>query len=69
MFYSSERFYKDVRNHYDRYERDAICSSCGTIIGEQVKYDMWADSGFIFNDEKDSYSYCPYCGHKFNKSR
>lgn len=75
MFYGKTRFIKAHQNrsisyynhYYDREVRDAICSNCGVIIGEQVKYDM--DKKFHFDDtkEKDNYSYCPYCGHKFNK--
>ena len=64
MLYSREKFFKDNLNHYDGYERDAICSSCGTVIGEQTKYSDW--NNFSFNErEKNDYVYCPYCGHKF----
>lgn len=74
MFYGSVRFIKahqDTRisyyNHsYDRYVRDALCSECGKIIGEQAKYPDFHKE-FYFNDEKNDYEYCPYCGHKFKK--
>ena len=68
MFYSSERFFRDDRNHYDRYERDALCSSCGAVIGRQVRYNM-KQNPFFDTNEKNNYVHCPYCGHKFNKSR
>jgi DNA-directed RNA polymerase subunit RPC12/RpoP len=72
MFYSSKTFiraHQDITkpyyNHsYDRYVRDAICSSCGKVIGGQVKYTDWKGD-FRFDDEKDKYTHCPYCGHKF----
>ena len=73
MIYGSERFIKAHQgignryyNHsYDRYVRDALCSGCGKVIGEQVKYpDFWKD--FHFDNEKDNYTHCPYCGHKMD---
>ena len=74
MFYSKPRFIKahqDVTkqyyNHsYDREVRDVICSNCGNVIGEQVKYVIWEEFGFV-DAEKDNYICCPYCGHKFKK--
>ena len=74
MFYGSEKFIKahqDVRNSYynhsyDRKIRDAICSSCGKIIGEQDNY-IDFKLGFRFGNEKDDYTHCPYCGHKFSR--
>lgn len=74
MFYGSEKFIKahqDTRVHYynhsyDRYVRDALCSECGKIIGEQNKYPDF-DTDFYFVDEKNDYTHCPYCGHKFKK--
>ena len=74
MFYGSERFIKAHQNvsipyynhYYDRKVRSVICSGCGEIIGEQNKYTDFKD-GFRFGDEKDNYTHCPYCGHKFNK--
>lgn len=52
-------------NHsYDRYVRDAMCSSCYKIIGEQVKYPDF-DKEFKFEPtEKNHYKFCPYCGEK-----
>ena len=74
MIYGSERFiraHQDIGNRYynhsyDRYVRDALCSGCGKVIGEQDKYpDFGTD--FRFDNEKDNYTHCPYCGHKFKK--
>lgn len=50
-------------NHsYPRYVRDAECSNCGMLIGEQVKYPDF-DKEFKFEaTEKNGYKFCPYCG-------
>lgn len=72
MVYGSEKFiraHEDRSNsyynhYYDRYVRDAICSGCGKLIGEQVKY---SGTEFYFDDLRRDYLYCPYCGHKFEK--
>lgn len=77
MVYSSTEFiraHQDVTqrryNHsYDRYVREAICSKCGTAIGEQDCYPDFPNLGFQFQDEKDNYKFCPYCGHKFKKEK
>lgn len=74
MFYGNKRFIRAHQNRqnpyynhsYDREVRDALCSGCGKIIGEQSKY-IDFDTYFRFEDEKDNYLYCPYCGHKFEK--
>lgn len=74
MFYGNKRFIRAHQdrqipyyNHsYDREVRDALCYGCGKIIGEQVKYPIFHQD-FHFEDEKDDYIYCPYCGHKFKK--
>lgn len=74
MFYGNKRFiraHQDRQNpyynhSYDREVRDALCSGCGKIIGEQVRYPIFHQD-FHFEDEKDDYIYCPYCGHKFKK--
>ena len=74
MFYSRVKTIKAHQdrsvpyyNHsYDREVRDALCSNCGVVIGEQVKYPDF-DKDFHFDSkEKDSFSFCPHCGHKFN---
>lgn len=75
MVYSSKEFiraHQDVTkrryNHsYDRYVREAICSSCGKVIGEQDGYVDWYNGEFRFQDERDNYKFCPYCGHEFRK--
>ena len=74
MIYSNERFIKAHQdrqspyyNHsYDRKVRDALCSKCGKIIGEQYNY-VDFDKKFEFHEqpEKNDYMHCPYCGHKF----
>lgn len=53
---------KEYYNHsYDRKVRDAFCSECETVIGEQVKYEM--DEEFSFVDRKyNDFRYCPNCG-------
>lgn len=56
--YYDGSYYKDVR--------EALCSECGELIGEQVRY-THIDADFRFRDEKELYKYCPYCGHKFKK--
>lgn len=74
MFYTNERFIKahqDISrpyyNHsYDRYVRDVLCVACGRTIGEQSKYPDFSKE-FYFESEKDKYTNCPYCGHKFKK--
>ena len=74
MIYGSEKFIKahqDVRNSYynhsyDRCVRDALCSECGKVIGEQNKYPDFAEE-FFFGNEKDNYTHCPFCGHKFKR--
>ena len=74
MFYGNKKFiraHQDIRvpyyNHsYDREVRDALCSGCGKIIGEQIRYPEF-DRALSFKNEKDLYIYCPYCGHKFEK--
>ena len=74
LFYSSERF---IRAHqdtshsyynysYDRYVRDAICSKCGKVIGEQVKYSGEKIFSFLTYEYR-KYNYCPYCGEPFCK--
>lgn len=72
LIYPSETFirahsdkHNPYYNHsYDRYVRDAICSSCHKTIGEQVKYPHF-DKEFQFpTTEKNSYKFCPYCGEK-----
>ena len=74
MLYGNKRFIKahqDISipyyNHsYDRYVRDVFCSKCGKEMGEQVVYpDVTKE--FRFQNEKDNYVYCPYCGHEFKK--
>lgn len=75
MVYSSKTFIKahqDITkpryNHsYDRYTREAICSACGTVIGEQDHYTDWTEGAWRFQNEKDNYKFCPYCGHEFTK--
>lgn len=76
MIYGTKRFiraHQDVTQRYynysyDRYVRDAICSSCGTVIGEQECFpDFWEE--FRFENEKDKYTHCPYCGHEFKKEK
>lgn len=72
MIYSNKRLiyaHQDKKipyyNHsYDRDVRDALCSACGKAIGEQVRYTDF-EQDFHFGDEKDKYTHCPYCGHKF----
>lgn len=74
LFYSRERFIKahqDVTNpyynhSYGRYVRDAICSNCGKVIGEQVKYDIEKTFSFAERDFRD-YKHCPYCGEAFTR--
>ena len=74
MVYGSEKFicaHEDRSNsyynhYYDRYVREAICSGCGKVIGEQTRYPGF-DKKFSFDGEKRNYLYCPYCGHKFEK--
>lgn len=74
MVYGKERYIKahqDVSNRYynhsyDRYIRDALCSKCGNIIGEQNKYPNFGNN-FHFDNEKDRYKYCPFCGHEFKR--
>ena len=73
MFYGKKRLIRAHQNRntsyynhsYDREVRDAICSGCGEIIGEQVNY-IDFKKGFQFESEKDKYTHCPYCGHEFN---
>lgn len=73
MFFSNKRLIyahqdrnRPYYNHsYDRDVRDALCSECGKVIGEQVRYPHFKES-FHFEDEKAKYTHCPYCGHKFN---
>ena len=65
------RAHQDIRNpyynhSYDRYIKKAHCSGCGRTIGEQYRYPDF-DKDFSFGNEKDGYSHCPYCGHKFIK--
>ena len=63
MFYSGSFYIDDNGNGYSLEKRDAICSSCGKIIGRQVKY-KGIDNDFDFSDnEKQDYKYCPYCGN------
>ena len=72
MHYSKERLiyaHEDRKNpyynhSYNRYVRDAICSECGQLIGEQLRYPDFNED-FRFVDEKAHYKHCPYCGHKF----
>lgn len=71
MFYGNEKFIRahqsDIpyyNHHYDRHVREAFCSCCRNVIGEQVKYEFFYED-FKFGNEKDNYIYCPYCGHKF----
>ena len=72
MFYSNPYFIKAHQNRsiryynngYDREVRDAICSNCGAVIGEQQKYEIENQFHFIEN-EKENYTHCPYCGHEF----
>lgn len=69
LVYSSEKFiqaHEDIRvaykNHsYDRYVRDAICNSCGSIIGEQVKYTDWKNGFSFVNTDVVGWKYCPFC--------
>lgn len=72
LVYSRERFigaHEDIRvaykNHsYDRYVRDAICNSCGSVINEQVKYANWTKE-FVFADKDvKGWRYCPFCGER-----
>jgi len=75
MFYTNILFIKahedlgnPYRNHsYDREVRHAYCKKCHTRIGEQVKYEIQTE--FSFGCEKDNYTHCPYCGHKFKKGK
>lgn len=72
MLYTDKIFIKAHQNRtnsyynhsYDREVRYAICSKCGKILGEQVKYPNF-DKVFHFSNEKDDYKYCPYCGHEY----
>lgn len=74
MFYGNKRIiyaHQDRNipyyNHsYDRDVRDAFCSECKKVIGEQVRYPDFSME-FRFENEKDKYLHCPYCGHKFYK--
>lgn len=75
MFYSKPTFIKahqDIHrpkyNHsYDRYSREVECSKCGKTIGEQDHYTDWTEGVWRFQNEKDNYKFCPYCGHEFTK--
>lgn len=72
MIYGSKRFIEAHQNRgnpyynysYDRYVRDALCSRCGKIIGEQEMFPAFKGD-FRFGNEKDNYTHCPYCGHEF----
>ena len=69
MFYSNTRFIKaNHPNAYDKEVRDALCRNCGCVIGEQLRYPHLKSEVFNFASEKDSYEYCPHCGHKFVKT-
>lgn len=75
LVYSSERFiraHEDVRdshkNHsYDRYVKDAICGSCGTLIGEQAKYPTWDKEFSFVEKERNQWICCPFCGQSVRK--
>lgn len=65
LIYAHQNIMIPYYNHsYDRDVRDALCSRCGKVIGEQVRYPDF-EKDFRFGDEKDKYTHCPYCGHKF----
>lgn len=75
MIYSPQIFigaHQDITNRYynhsyPRYVRHAMCSKCGKAIGEQVRYPDF-EKEFKFDEtEKNSYKYCPYCGHEFKE--
>ena len=67
LIYAHQDVSRPYYNHsYDRDVRDALCSECGKVIGEQVKYPDF-EKDFSFGDEKDKYTHCPYCGHKFKE--
>ena len=76
MIYSPPTFIKahqDMSRHYynhsyDRYVRHAMCSKCGTPIGEQVRYPDFEKEFKFEETEKNSYKYCPYCGNKFKEA-
>ena len=75
MFYGRTQFIKahqDVSNpyynySYDREVRDTFCTQCYDFIGKQVKYKFLGQDFAFEDDEKNNYTHCPYCGHKFKK--
>ena len=75
MIYGKEEFLRAPQNRtdpyvehpYDKFVRDAICSKCNNVIGQQYKHPSFKNYfDFHYDSEKNKYSYCPYCGHKFN---
>lgn len=51
---------------YDKIVADAICSKCGSVLGEQVKREI--DKGFHYIDGyKHLWFHCPMCGEKLHK--
>lgn len=69
IVFSKERFYlahccEFPGYTFDTTQRDVICADCGNIIGTQVRWEVYDDRKFIFQEdrEKDKYHYCPYCG-------
>ena len=68
MIYGKEKIgTKTIACSYDRKEREASCSKCKKVIGEQVRYLGFDEEKFHFGNEKENYTRCPYCGHKFKK--
>lgn len=53
------------KNHsYDRYVRFCICGSCGSQVGEQVKYPNFEKEFSFADKEKGDWIFCPICGNK-----
>ena len=75
MYYVEKEFIKAHQNvnipyynhSYDREVRDVFCKKCKARIGEQAKYEIQDE--YYFHSEKDHYTHCPYCGHKFKKGK
>ena len=70
MFYSNPRPIPNEisSKHLWKEERDAICSKCGYVIGQQTNT-LPYNPEFKFKDEKDNYTYCPCCNHKLNAEK